>query len=69
MTLRTDPGILLRVIRSGKHTQASLARELGVRNIGMWMERGVPDRWLAPMATALGMTERRLCRILQEATE
>lgn len=65
MTIRTDPGVLLRVIRSGKHTQASLARELGLRNIGPWIERGIPDRWLKPMARALGTSERTLIRNLE----
>lgn len=57
MTIRTDPGIILRVIRDGRHTQASLARELGLSetSVRLWKERGIPDHWLPRIANALGI--------------
>lgn len=57
-------GALAKAIKRANHTQASLARELGVtaQAVGLWVERGkVPAERAARMEKLLGVDRRKLC--------
>ncbi len=55
---------LLAAIENADHTQASLARELGItaQAVNQWVEKGsVPPNRAARVAKLLGVSKRDLC--------
>ena len=54
---------LIQAIEKAKHTQASLARELGVtaQVVHNWVKRGVPPERAPELEKILGVSKQKLC--------